>query len=98
MADLMWIVLNTGWSKDVAMDALEHLLRPVGAKWTRPGFEALLPALATEEHDRRRLDWLLRRMMNDPEDGLPDAQARALWWFTVAPPEWARTHGEDSHG
>ncbi|MBQ1098404.1 hypothetical protein NC658_33525 [Streptomyces griseoincarnatus] len=80
------------------MDALEHVLWSVCAKWTRPGFEALLE-LATEVHDRRRLSWLLlRRMMNDQENPLPNAQARALWWFTVAPPEWTRTHGEERNG
>ncbi|WP_329370990.1 hypothetical protein [Streptomyces sp. NBC_01483] len=98
MADLMWIVLHTGRSKDVAMDALEHLLRSVGAKWTQAGFEALLPAPATAEHDSRRLCRLPRRMMNDQENPLPAAQARALWWFTVAPPERTRTRGEERYG
>ena len=98
MADLTRIVLNTGRSKDVAMDALEHLLRSVGAKWTRTGFVALLPALATAEHDRRPLCRRLRRMMNDQENPLPAAQARALRWFTVAPPEWTRTRGEERYG
>lgn len=35
-------------------------------------------------------------MMNDPEDPLPDAQARTLWWLAVPPKE--RTGEEDSHG
>ncbi len=87
MADLMWSALNTARSKDVALDALESLLRSAvrgdGTEGTRPGLAALLPALATEENDRRRLNWLLRRMMNDPEDPLPDAQARTLWWLAV---------------
>ncbi|MFD7048877.1 hypothetical protein ACFWBS_40525 [Streptomyces mirabilis] len=100
MADLMWSALNTARSKDVALDALESLLRSAvrgdGTEGTRPGLAALLPALATEENDRRRLDWLLRRMMNDPEDPLPDAQARTLWWLAVPPKE--RTGEEDSHG
>ncbi|MGW0824958.1 hypothetical protein [Streptomyces sp. NPDC002845] len=91
MADLIWTALNTARSKDVALDALESLLRSAvrrdGAEWTRPGLAALLPSLAAGEHDRRRLDWLLRRMMNDPENPLPDAQARALWWLAVTPPE-----------
>ncbi|MEU5086292.1 hypothetical protein [Streptomyces sp. NPDC021356] len=94
MADLMWTALNTARSKDVAMDALETLLRSAvrkdGTEWTRPGLAALLPALATEEYDRRRLDWLLRRMMNDPEKPLPDARARDLWRLAVAPRRPAR--------
>lgn len=83
IADLLWTALNTARSKDVAMDALERMLRTAvrrnGNEWTRPGLAALLPALAAEEPDRRRLDWLLRRMMNDPDDPLPDARARSLW-------------------
>ncbi|MCX4907386.1 hypothetical protein [Streptomyces sp. NBC_00878] len=94
MADLMWTAMNTARSKDVAMDALETLLRSAvrkdGTEWTRPGLAALLPALATDEHDRRRLDWLLRRMMNDPEKPFPDAMARDLWWLAVATDERAR--------
>ncbi|MFD0005634.1 hypothetical protein ACFVJ4_24875 [Streptomyces sp. NPDC127178] len=97
MADLMWTALNTARSKDVAMDALEELLRSAvrkdGTEWTRPGLAELLPALATEEHDRRRLDWLLRRMMSDPEKPLPDADARDLWWLAVAPEERTRQDG-----
>lgn len=100
MADLMWSALSTARSKDVALDALESLLRSGvrkdGSEGTRPGLAALLPALVTKENDRRRLDWLLRRMMNDPEDPLPDAQARSLWWLAVPPKE--RTGEEDSHG
>ncbi|MGW1952514.1 hypothetical protein ACWCPI_07065 [Streptomyces sp. NPDC001920] len=94
MADLMWSALNTARSKDVAMDALEQLLRSAerkdGTEWTRPGLAELLPALATEEHDRRRLDWLLRRMMNDPEKPLPEPKARDLWWLAVEPRERPR--------
>ncbi|WP_228044359.1 hypothetical protein [Streptomyces ferrugineus] len=97
MADLMWTALNTARSKDVAMDALEELLRSAerkdGTEWTRPGLAALLPALATEEHDRRRLDWLLRRMMNDPEKPLPEPRARDLWWLAVDPEEMPRVTG-----
>ncbi|MFI9051647.1 hypothetical protein [Streptomyces sp. NPDC053427] len=97
MADLMWTALNTPRSKEVALDALESLLRSAvrkdGTEWTRPGLAALLPALTAEEHDRRRLDWLLRRMMNDPENPLPDAQARSLWWLAVASRD--RTHERD---
>ncbi|MFJ9031484.1 hypothetical protein ACIRQP_23775 [Streptomyces sp. NPDC102274] len=100
MADLLWTALNTPRSKDVAMDALEALLRSAvrkdGTEWARPGLAALLPALAAEEHDRRRLDWLLRRMMNDPENPLPDAQARSLWWLAVPSPD--RTGEEERHG
>ncbi|MFJ9848957.1 hypothetical protein [Streptomyces sp. NPDC101150] len=103
MADLMWTALNTPRSKDVAMDALESLLRSAvrkdGAEWTRPGLAALLPALATAEHDRRRLDWLLRRMMNDPENPLPDAQARSLWWLAVPPRDrTGEMDEEETHG
>ncbi|WP_369030155.1 hypothetical protein [Streptomyces adonidis] len=87
VADLLWTALNTARSKDVAMDALERMLRTAvrkkGDEWTRPGLAALLPALAAEEPDRRRLDWLLRRMMNDPDDPLPDARARSLWRLAV---------------
>ncbi|WP_411114632.1 hypothetical protein [Streptomyces sp. 029-5] len=100
MADLLWTALNTPRSKDVAMDALEALMRTAvrkdGTAWARPGLAALLPALAAEEHDRRRLDWLLRRMMNDPENPLPDAQARSLWWLAVPSPD--RTGEEERHG
>lgn len=100
MADLLWTALNTARSKEVAMDALETLLRSAvrkdGTEWTRPGLAALLPALTAEEHDRRRLDWLLRRMMNDPENPLPDAQARSLWWLAV--PSGDRTGEEERHG
>ncbi|GAA2453456.1 hypothetical protein [Streptomyces glaucus] len=101
MADLLWTALHTARSRDVAQDALEALLRTAvrgdGAEWTRPGLAALLPALAPEENDRRRLDWLLRRMMNDPEDPLPDAQARSLWWLAVAP-RGRRIREEDRDG
>jgi hypothetical protein len=94
MADLMWTTLNTARAKDVAMDALEELLRSAerkdGTEWTRPGLAALLPALSTEDHDRRRLDWLLRRMMNDPEKPLPEPKARDLWWLAVEPEERPR--------
>ncbi|WP_086810567.1 hypothetical protein, partial [Streptomyces reticuliscabiei] len=87
IADLMWTALNTARSKDVATDALESMLRTAvrkdGTEWTRPGLAALLPALAAEETDRRRLDWLLRRMMNDPDDPFPDTLARSLWWLAV---------------
>ncbi|MFE3637935.1 hypothetical protein [Streptomyces cellostaticus] len=110
MADLMWTTLNTARARDVAMDALERLLRSAvrkdGTEWTRPGLAALLPALATEDHDQRRLDWLLRHMMNDPENPLPDARARDLWWLAVTKrrpdrrerTRRERTREEDRHG
>ncbi|MFJ9030409.1 hypothetical protein ACIRQP_18150 [Streptomyces sp. NPDC102274] len=50
---MIWIRLNTRRSKDVVMDALEHVLRSVGAKWTQLGVEAPLPVPAAEEHDRQ---------------------------------------------
>ncbi|MFD7428336.1 hypothetical protein ACFV6Z_14950 [Streptomyces sp. NPDC059818] len=100
MADLMWTALNTARSRDVAMDALESLLRSAvrknGSEGARPGLAALLPVLMAEEQDRRRLDWLLRRMMNDPENRLPDAQARALWWLAV--PARGRKGEEERNG
>ncbi|MFF8475376.1 hypothetical protein [Streptomyces sp. NPDC015414] len=110
MADLMWTALNTARARDVAMDALERLLRSSvrkdGTEWTRPGLAELLPELATEDHDQRRLDWLLRHMMNDPENPLPDARARDLWWLAVTPrrpdrrerTRRERTREEDRHG
>ncbi|MFE6775641.1 hypothetical protein [Streptomyces sp. NPDC057702] len=83
IADLMWTALHTQRSKEVATDVLETLLRSAVRKdsteWTMPGLATLLPALTGTEADRRRLDWLLRRMMNDPDDPLPDARARQLW-------------------
>ncbi|MEU8627345.1 hypothetical protein [Streptomyces sp. NPDC048669] len=100
MADLMWTALNTARSRDVAMDALESLLRSAVRKnrseGARLGLAALLPVLMAEEQDRRRLDWLLRRMMNDPENRLPDAQARALWWLAV--PARGRAGEEERNG
>ncbi|UZJ30604.1 hypothetical protein [Streptomyces endophytica] len=103
MADLMWTALNTARSQEVAMGALEALLRTAvrkdGTEWTQPGLAALLPALATEEHDRRRLDWLLRRMMKDPDNPLPDAQARSLWWLAVPPRDrTGERYQEETHG
>ncbi|GGZ87245.1 hypothetical protein [Streptomyces echinoruber] len=97
MADLMWTTLNTARAREVATDALERLLRSAvredGTEWTRPGLAVLLPALVTEEHDRWRLDWLLRRMMHDPDNPLPDPQARDLWWLAVTPPDRQRPDG-----
>lgn len=100
MADLMWTALNTARSRDVAMDALESLLRSAvrenGSERARPGLAALLPVLMAGEQDKRRLDWLLRRMMNDPENRLPDTQARDLWWLAV--PARGRTGEEERNG
>ncbi|MGI5376568.1 hypothetical protein ACQEV2_20435 [Streptomyces sp. CA-251387] len=100
MADLMWTALNTARSRDVAMEALEELLRSAvrkdGSEWTRRGLAQLLPALAADEHDRRQLDWLLRRMMNDPEKPLPEPKARELWFLAV--PASERTRQEERHG
>ncbi|MET9146289.1 hypothetical protein [Streptomyces sp. NPDC004042] len=102
MADLMWTAQNTARSQEVATDALESLLRSAvrkdGTEWTRPGLAALLPALAADEYDRRRLDWLLRRMMNDPEKPLPDARARDLWWLAVTPPSRPRPSARREEG
>lgn len=105
MADLMWTALNTARARDVAMDALERLLRSAvrkdGTEWTRPGLAALMPALVTEEHDRRRLDWLLRQLMKDPENPVPEPQARELWRLAVTPPQRTRretTREEERHG
>ncbi|MFE7383437.1 hypothetical protein ACFU9F_24105 [Streptomyces zhihengii] len=99
MADLLWTALNTARSKEVALDALESLLRTAvrrdGAEWTRAGLAALLPAMFAEEPDLRQLDWLLRRMMRDQDDPLPDAQARALWWLADAPRDRRREEERD---
>ncbi|MFE9698399.1 hypothetical protein [Streptomyces sp. NPDC006270] len=101
LADLFWTALNTARSRDVALDALEDLLRSAsrgdGRERTRAGLAALLPALTAEEHDRRRLDWLLRRMMRDQDRPLTEEQARALWWLAV-PARQRRSEEEESHG
>ncbi|MFJ6611346.1 hypothetical protein ACIQPT_13835 [Streptomyces sp. NPDC091289] len=101
LADLFWTALNTARSQDVALDALEHMLRSAtrknGREWTRPGLAALLPALTAEEHDRRRLDWLLRRMMRDQDRPLTEERANALWWLAV-PARRRRSDEEESHG
>ena len=82
------------------MEALEALLRSAvrkdGAEWTRPGLAVLLPALVARDNDRRLLDWLLRRMMKDPEKPLPRSRASDLWRLAVARPE--RTRQEERHG
>lgn len=101
LADLFWTALNTARSRDVALDALEALLRSASRKdgrvWTREGLAALLPALTAEEHDRRRLDWLLRRMMRDQDRPLAEERARALWRLAV-PARQRRSEEEESHG
>ncbi|MEU3706133.1 hypothetical protein AB0E82_27985 [Streptomyces anulatus] len=101
LADLFWTALNTARSRDVAFDALETLLRSAsrkdGSAWTREGLAALLPALTAEEHDRRRLDWLLRRMMRDQDRPLTEERARALWRLAV-PARQRRSEEEESHG
>ncbi|MFH9198905.1 hypothetical protein ACH4KT_15855 [Streptomyces anulatus] len=100
LADLFWTALNTARSRDVAFDALETLLRSAsrkdGREWTREGLAALLPALTAEEHDRRRLDWLLRRMMRDQDRPLAEERARALWRLAV-PARQRRSDEEESH-
>ncbi|MEI7034412.1 hypothetical protein [Streptomyces pratensis] len=101
LADLFWTALNTARSQEVAVDALEDLLRSAspadGGEGTRPGLAVLLPALIAEEHDRRRLDWLLRRMMRDQEHPLTPGQASALWWLAV-PARQQRPEEEERHG
>lgn len=101
LADLMWTALNTARSSEVAGNRLATLLRSAvredGTEWTRPGLAALLPTLAAGEGDRRRLDWLLRRLMNDPDNPLPEARARDLWRLAVAPRD-RLTGEEESHG
>ncbi|MFL0024568.1 hypothetical protein ACJBCE_16740 [Streptomyces sp. NBUL23] len=101
LADLFWTALNTARSRDVALDALETLLRSASRKdgraWTREGLAALLPALTAEEQDRRRLDWLLRRMMRDQDRPLAEERARALWRLAV-PARQRRSEEEESHG
>ncbi|MFJ9111072.1 hypothetical protein [Streptomyces sp. NPDC102283] len=101
LADLFWTALNTARSRDVALDALETLLRSASRKdgraWTREGLAALLPALIAKEQDRRRLDWLLRRMMRDQDRPLTEERARALWRLAV-PARQRRSEEEESHG
>ncbi|RPK94409.1 hypothetical protein [Streptomyces sp. ADI98-10] len=101
LADLFWTALNTARSQDVALDALEHMVRSAtrenGREWTRPGLAALLPALIAEERDQRRLDWLLRRMMRDQDRPLTAEAARALWRLAV-PARQRGSDEEESHG
>ncbi|WP_097925070.1 hypothetical protein [Streptomyces sp. wa1063] len=101
LADLFWTALNTARSRDVALDALETLLRSASRKdgraWTREGLAALLPALTAEEHEQRRLKWLLRRMTRDQDRPLTEERARALWRLAV-PARQRRSEEEESHG
>ncbi|MFJ8254196.1 hypothetical protein [Streptomyces sp. NPDC094466] len=101
LADLFWTALNTARSRDVALDALETLLRSAarkdGREWTREGLAALLPVLIAKEPDQRRLDWLLRRMMRDQDRPLAAERARALWRLAVPAPR-RRSEEEESHG
>ncbi|MFJ1789760.1 hypothetical protein ACIOML_36375 [Streptomyces anulatus] len=102
LADLFWTALNTARSRDVAFDALEALLRSAsrkdGREWTREGLAALLPALTAEEHDRRRLDWVLQRMMRDQDRPLTEERARALWRLAVPARQRRSEEEEESHG
>ncbi|MFI6845152.1 hypothetical protein OG535_05995 [Kitasatospora sp. NBC_00085] len=82
LADLMWTALRTPRSHEAATDCLEFWLRGAvddDGPDTRAGLAALLPALLSTDSERRLLDWLLRRMMNDPDDPLPNARGRELW-------------------
>ncbi|MCE7082181.1 hypothetical protein [Streptomyces sp. ST2-7A] len=87
MAAPLRVALDTPRSRDAALDALESLLRSAvradGMERTRPGLAELLPHLVREKHELQRLDWLLRRMMNDRDDPLPEDRARSLWWLAV---------------
>lgn len=101
LADLFWTALNTARSREVALDALETLLRSAARKdgraWTREGLAALLPVLVAKKQDQRRLDWLLRRMMRDQDRPLAEERARALWRLAVPAPQ-RRSEEEESHG
>ncbi|MEU3574528.1 hypothetical protein AB0E96_39905 [Kitasatospora sp. NPDC036755] len=82
LADLLWTALHTPRSSEAATDCLESWLRTAddgGGPDTRAGLAALLPALVRDNRDRRSLDWLLRRMMNDQDEPLPKARASELW-------------------
>ncbi|MFI2606472.1 hypothetical protein [Kitasatospora sp. NPDC018619] len=82
LADLLWTALNTPRSHEAATDCLELWLRTAADEDgpdTRAGLAALLPAVISTGRDRQRLDWLLRRMMSDPDEPLPKARARELW-------------------
>ncbi|WP_051969752.1 hypothetical protein [Kitasatospora azatica] len=88
LANLFWSALNTPRSHEAAMEVLEAWLRAAAEPDSRPavrdGLAALLPLLIGSERERQRLDWLLRRMMNDSADPLPKARARELWHLATA--------------
>ncbi|MGW6912661.1 hypothetical protein ACWGB8_02380 [Kitasatospora sp. NPDC054939] len=93
LADLMWTALRTPRSHEAAVDCLEYWLRggvaeedggPEGGPDTRRGLAALLPPLLAEDRERQLLDWLLRRMMKDPDDPLETAAARRLWHLATS--------------
>ncbi|MEU1423006.1 hypothetical protein [Kitasatospora sp. NPDC005751] len=88
LADLMWTALRTPRSHEAATDCLEYWLRGAvpeedggleGGPDTRRGLAALLPSLLGGDRERQLLDWLLRRMMKDPDAPLDKAAARRLW-------------------
>ncbi|MFD8781161.1 hypothetical protein [Kitasatospora sp. NPDC059599] len=93
LADLMWTALRTPRSHEAAVDCLEYWLRgavpeedggPEDGPDTRRGLAALLPHLIAEDRERQLLDWLLRRMMNDPDDPLDKTAARRLWHLATS--------------
>ncbi|MGW3040184.1 hypothetical protein ACWC9T_09080 [Kitasatospora sp. NPDC001159] len=93
LADLMWTALRTPRSHEAAVDCLEYWLRGAVPEEdggledgpdTRRGLAALLPSLLAEDRERQLLDWLLRRMMNDPDDPLEKAAARRLWHLATS--------------
>ncbi|GAA1934067.1 hypothetical protein [Kitasatospora viridis] len=91
LAELLWTALNTPRSAEAATEVLQDWLDAAAEELAAAGepapdgptvlagLAALLPPLLTDQRDRRRLDWLLRRMMNDPDDPLPKDRAQQLW-------------------
>ncbi|MGV9263419.1 hypothetical protein ACWDRR_02000 [Kitasatospora sp. NPDC003701] len=108
LADLMWTALRTPRSHEAATDCLEFWLRGAvvdddgddgDGPDTRAGLAALLPALLSTDSERRLLDWLLRRMMNDPDDPLPNARGRELWHLaTGGRPDGDHGGGREGRG
>lgn len=116
LADVMWTALNTARSHEAATDALGGWLRAaagpgpgsrVGAPTedrdtARQALGLLLPPLMAHDRDRQRLDWLLRRMVADPDDPLPEPEARALWRMATghrtAAARPGRSEGEGGRG
>ncbi|MFB6889317.1 hypothetical protein ACFCX4_08390 [Kitasatospora sp. NPDC056327] len=93
LADLMWTALRTPRSHEAAVDCLEYWLRGAlpeedggleDGPRSRRGLAALLPPLFAEDRERRLLDWLLRRMMNDPDNPLDQEAARLLWHLATS--------------